>query len=577
MNKLKKSMIDWLYNKFVQNDNWTYIIKRFIYIFCFYGLCSLDQIAGSALPYVLHGSKHYTGVFVAVIILTAYKLRDFLKLPYYIWTISYLLFCLLTYGFVVETAENEIALKADLIGIGLYGVIIIRLIYLYVIEKKVPVKRWILFSLCIGMLFLMTLIRTDFDWPLPIFIMCLFFFQTDFKKKDLNNLLYGMLNGIILSFFVIQGQALMHRPYDKIRYEGIYAQPSLNALFYLYAYVAVLAKLYLAKLKKWHVIIRIPFILLAGIIVCTMLFTGSRAAFLTAIVLSLIYVFFMMISTKKHKVIVLFVNSIILFLSIAACILPTYWLIRYIPARVNEPIYYIADEWYGLDKKVQKNDPIDSGKYIELGEAVDMMLDRYLWFMDNELIKTFDHIIRGTHKVLTLTLQVDAAELIETVKIGDEIVEPGSDSSNPLVWTGKNGEGFYDVRIDIYRYFLNKLELIGDKNAVQGVWITETFYASHCHNVFIQIAYDFGIIIGIVFIIIVLFDYFYVAINLNGNKKKSISFCLFVLTEYITLFVFFGMLEIDWLYGQFSFIIFFLLQYLLFYKEAEEHKMIDRR
>jgi len=566
MSKMKKSIKDWLYKIFVVNDNWTYIIKRIVYIFCFYGLCSLDQIAGSAVPYVLHGAKHYTGVFVAVIILTAYKLRDFKKLPYLIWIAVYICISLLLYNPLTEIIDNEIALVANLIGIGLYGIIIIRMIYLFAIEKRRPNVKKVPFCICSIMLLVMTIIRTDFDWPLLILLISVSFYLTDFDKRDLQNLFCGILDGLILGFIVIQGQALMHRPYDKVRYEGYYAQPSLNALFYLCAYYAALGKCYLLKLQKRNIFLRFIYIILAGFIAATMLFTGSRAAFITSIVLTLLFLVFQMVSSAKHKLGVLVTNGLLIFASIVTCILPTYWLIRYIPVRVNEPVYFLADEFSGLEHKVQKNDPNDSDKYVELGEAVDLMFERYLWFLDDEVVEQIEDFIRNFPDKLSLSLQVNAAEYEEDIE-SDESIEPGADREHPLVWSGEEGEGAYDVRIDIYRYFVKKLKLIGEKDAVQGVWITKDFLASHCHNVFLQMAYDFGIIVGVIFIAIVLMSYIYSVNSLFKNHTVENHYQKFVAIGYTTIFVIFGTFEIDWLFGQLAFILFFLMLYVMVHEE----------
>lgn len=566
MTKMKKSIMDWMYNKFVVNDNWIYIIKRIIYIFCFYGMCSLDQIAGSAEPYVLHGAKHYTGVFVAVIILTAYKLCDFKKLPYLIWTFAYICISLFVYQSLTKTIDNNIALIADMIGIGLYGIIFIRMFYLYVFEKKKLAINKLPFSICIIMLLLMAIIRTDFDWTLSVFMICITFYLTDFSKRDLQNLFCGILDGVILGFIVIQGKALLYRPYDKVRYEGYYAQPSLNALFYLCAYYAVLCKNYFLKLQKSKLFFRCIYILLAGFIISTMLFTGSRAAFITAIILTLLFLAFKTISSTKCKLAVLATNSLLIFVSIITCIIPTYWLIRYIPVRVNEPVYFIADELSGLEHKVQKNDPNDSDKYVELGEAIDLMFDRYLWFLDDEVVDQIKDYIRNFPEKLSLSLQVNAAEYIEEI-VQEEYIEPGTDREHPLVWTGVDGEGAYDVRIDIYRYFLKKLKMIGERNTVQGVWITNDFLASHCHNVFLQMAYDFGIIVGVIFIGVVMMSYIYACISMYKNRSTENLYQKMIAIGYTTLFIIFGMFEIDWLYGQLSLILFFLMQYVLVHKE----------
>ena len=92
------------------------------------------------------------------------------------------------------------------------------------------------------------------------------------------------------------------------------------------------------------------------------------------------------------------------------------------------------------------------------------------------------------------------------------------------------------------------------------------FFASHCHNVFLQMAYDFGIIVGILFITVFMLSYLYNAIRFFKEKTTENHFRIFVTVGYITIFAAFGMFEIDWMYGQLPFALFWLMQYGLVHK-----------
>lgn len=671
-------------NNLKKSDTWGLFLKRIIYIIGFSCLCVMDQKIGSATGYIQYGIKNYTGIIIGIFILTTFKLRDFCKLPYLVWIVFFFIARYLSFDWLKGIIYNEMELKTNLWGIGLYGIILIRMFYLYVVEKKKPRMNWIPFIFGLSMLIGMVIVRVDYSWPKALFGAFFCFYLTDFKEKDLNNLFSGMIEGIIIGFFVVQIQAWMFRPYDYIRYKGMYSHANMNALLYLCAYCAVLCKWYLMKLKKRSVLLRIPFIALAGLIIGTMFFTGGRAAFISATVVTVIFLVFQMLSRRRWKLVEFLVDGVILATTIAVCVLPAYWLIRYVPVYVNEPLYFEADYAEGLEKKIQKNDPIDSEKYVELGEAADEIFERYLWFLDEETYVNVVRWIRDFPESLIAPLEVDAAEYSEglekeiqanlwdgvdnsikqyicpktgkikpakseyrvsnpifmqdvcyvivssdiaftnnvgwrfldaegnvvaygkyaetekehiiiipekakffqfTWKLNTnlkieftniknknanvEVVESGADSEHPLVLNDIQ-DGVYNVRLDIYKYFIGKLKLIGEKNNVQGVWIKRGYLATHCHNVFLQIAYDFGIIIGVMFIIVVLMFYRRVLIGLIQKKSGSWYYRLFVATMYVTLFVVFGIFEINWIYGQLPFTMFFLMQYVVFHKEPEK-------
>ncbi len=567
MNKFKYC----LYECFIKQDNWKYIIKRIIYILCFVSLCRLDQVSGSGTYAEIQGMKNRTLLVIGIIILTAYDIKSFIKLPYLIWIVAYGLYALLSFEGWKVLIDNEVLLRTNLWVAGLYGILFIRLLYRVIVERDKAQVRWIPFSICMLMLVGMALIRTDYQWTISILVICLLLFLTDFKERDLNNLYCGIIDGILIGFLIIQMQAWMYRPYDKVRYEGMYSHPNLNALFYLCAYWAALGKWYLLKLKQKNILLRIPFILLAGLIIGTMFYTGGRASFITAIVMTFVFLVFQFISKKKWKIMEFVVDGFVIVLSIGICILPSFWLIRYIPMYVREPLYFIADEINGLDKKIQIHDQNDSEKFVEFDEALEEMFERYLWLLDDVTAQALEGFIRDFPDSLKLSIQADAAELVEFELFKPTaIVEPGSDNKHPLNLSGEKGEGAYDSRIDIYRYFLGKLKWIGEENTVQGVWIRPWYQASHCHNVFLQFAYDFGIIIGVMFILFVLISYITALICLIKRRTGQNYFRLFVTVGYTTLFVVFGMLEIDWAYTQLPFTLFFLVQYVIVHKEPEK-------
>lgn len=547
---------------YIKQDNWELLVKRIIYIVCFLCFCYLDQIVGSATGYVQNGLRNYTPVLICVIIITSYKFKDFIKLKYLIVCLSYLLSCIFLYEWLYEQVENEFSLKPYLCLTGFLILICMRMAEDYFIEKnKFHINKSI-FIVFILMTILMIILRADLIWTFTLLLVCLILYLTDFKEKDINNLFCGMLDGIIIGFFLIQIQAWMYRPYDILRYHGMYSHPNMNALFYLCVYVALLSKWYMLERKKKIGLLFLFYIMLSGMVISTMFYTGARSAFITFIVITFIFLFFQFFIYDSFKILKSLTNAFILFISILICILPAYWLIRYVPVRFNEPLYFEADKAQ-MHKKVQKNEDIHSDKYIELGEVVDEMFERYLWFIDDDMLEYIEMFIRNFPDSLNVYLRVNATSL--DVDAGIHI-EPGMDRRHPVELSGEMGEGSYDVRIDIYKYFLNKLQLFGDKNNPQGIWTSYDNFAGHTHNLFLQIAYDFGIIVGVIFILYIIMLYIQIIIGLVKDRSPDNLFRMFVATMYITLFVVFGMFEIDWRYGQLSFTMFFVVQYVLHHK-----------
>ncbi len=553
----------------VKTRNLGYLVRRLIYILCFSGLCLIDQVVGSATGYIQYGLKYYTVFLIAIIILTAYDFNDFFKIPYCIWLIVFFA-CrdsLLEWG--MNNSSNYLEWQTKIWCLGIYGIVIVRFFYLLFVDRiKIQIKS-IPFVFVSVMLCAMFFIRTDWTWPKMLFLSLICFYFTEFPEERLTNLYIGIADGIILGFFIIQIQAWMYRPYDTLRYSGMYSHANMNALMYVCTYCAILGKWYLLRLQRKIVILRVPLILLEGVVLSTMLFTGSRTAFVTAIAVSIVFLFFQFLSYGKRKLAQLIITIIALAVSLFVGFTPAYGMLRYIPSYVGEPLYFEGDK---VDEKVNVNDSIASEKYYEIDEALDGNITRYLWFLEDEEADRIEEELLQWFKKLFKPLQVQASKVIDGYYwyATDEVyIEPGTDSKHPLLKPGVEYSPL-ETRYEIYKYFWNKLSLVGDKNNPQGVWLVKTYQATHCHNIFLQMAYDFGIIVGIMFIIISIMLFNRIIFGLTENKSSMWYYRLFITAGFATIEVVFGMTEMAYIYGQLPLTMFWLVQYIVYHKQPHE-------
>ena len=78
--------------------------------------------------------------------------------------------------------------------------------------------------------------------------------------------------------------------------------------------------------------------------------------------------------------------------------------------------------------------------------------------------------------------------------------EPGSSPENPFVMEETDFESSISIRRTIYFYYMTHLNLTGHHKADAGFYMEDGNYYGHAHNMFLQIAYDYGIIAGILFL-----------------------------------------------------------------------------
>ena len=543
------------------------LFKRLIYIACFIWLCRLDHILGSETGRIQYATKNYTGVVIAIIILTAYSIKDFIKIPYLVWTILFFIGRFIVLGFNLIPTDNPPRLESVIWNVGIYGIVLIRFFYQFVIEKKRPRMNWPVFAIWFVMLLGMVIIRWDLAWPKWFLFMFGCFYLTDFKEKDLNNLFVSMVEGIIVGFLLVQGYACLHRPYDVLRYVGAYGNSNINALFYLTTYAAVLCKWYQMKLKKRPIILRIPMILLCGVLYSLTFLTGCRTAIIMLFILTVLFLFFQMISRKRRRVVEGMIDGIAIVLAVVVSIVPSYNAIRYIPAIVDEPVYIEGEL---QEYKIQKGDPIDSEKYISLEVTLEHTFGRFFWMiLKEEETESISSILFPKMKVLAVELDPELdGDVWEEY---DEVyVEPGTDQKHPILGKREYLTSPVKTRATIYRYYIEHSKLIGKRDGVDNIWVVPEYSVPHSHNVVLEMVGDFGWIIGGIFAIILLLFYHLTINNIVEGKQGARYYRLFVMLTFVTTFVGFGMLDRVWAYGQLIYTMFYLMQYGMYHKNSKK-------
>lgn len=499
--------------------------KRILYTICFFLFCVIDQRTktGSGLDGVIETFRDMAGVLMAIIIMSHYKREDFLKykIPYAIWTViglaAGILFVFLGRPFAYYM-NSRVMVGLDVL---LFGYVVIHTFISVLIEKKYPKLNKGMFGLWLVMMLLMIFSRSDYVWPFCYFIMFGCFYLTDFTEEEQEDLYQGIMNGVILAFFVFQGFCCVFRPYDQVRYAGIYNNSNLNGLFYLVVLAAIFGKiLYVTKEKK-HSLWRVYYWLGAGVVYSFLFMTIGRTVWLVSFLLGLIFLgFYQSVKQKKH----FFRDGMLLTLCICMMFPITFGMTRYLPPIFHHPVWFWG-EW--SEERVHSWDVWDSEKYVSVDDVIDMALGRTAEITGQ---------IFGRTPFLMIAY---AAEISENPAISyEESIE------NPLL-----------VRKIIYKHYFNNLNLMGHAQSDQGFQLTIYIWTGHAHNIYLQYATDFGIImIGCFF-----------ALNLLATVKMMKNYFrtgnVGVIMSFLIMLVplSFGLLEYSWGSGSVSIALLFIV------------------
>lgn len=518
--------------KVIYDHSW----KRLLYTLCFFLFCVIDQRTKtcSGLDGWLESFRDMTGVGMAIIIMSHYRFDDFRKrkVPYLVWTAMSIVGCTvaLWWGKSNIYFYNDWIVKV--IDVVLFGYILIHTFISVVLEKQYPKLNRKFAIMWLVMMVLMIISRSTYIWPFTYLVMFGCFYLTDYSKEEQEDLFQGMLDGIILGFVIFQGLCFVFRPYDVVRYQGLYHNSNLNALFYLEVLAAVFTKIiYLTKNQsnKW---VRVCYWIGAGMVLSFELLTIGRSGWLTSIIL---IGFFLWCICKVKAYKKWFKNLMALSLCVVLTFPLCFGAVRYLPPIFHHPIWFWG-EWN--EQRVHSWDKWDSEKFIDIDEYFDAALGR----------------IAGSFKNLRehspWALKAEAAELVNNTTEGVETIPT---NKIPALTTEQKRDNFL-LRSTIYKYYFKHLNLLGHPYEEQGFQVAPRYWVGHAHNIFLQYGTDFGILVMLLLILLIVSGG--VLLWKHFGRTKSVQ-CVGNIM-YMLIPTLFGMFEYSWGVGSLSILMLFM-------------------
>ena len=511
-----------------------------IYTVCFIALCYIDFLRNTQNGDIFRAASNCTGLVLAVIVFSGYPLKQFCNWFSYVWTGL----CLCVAGYVAIWGDyfiygmtykwTFVFAVLNVWWIGIFAGYFMKATF---VEKTVKIKPGLIGWLWIAMSFFMTFNLSGRLWPAWFFLMFGAFYITEYKEKDFADLAEAMITGTIIAFFILQMYCYAFRPYDEMRYKGAYPNSNVAAVHYLWVYTFILVKLHLLHKKGAHKGWKIFYFLGAAGMLDFMIMTMCRSAWLTAVVLTLVYGILVLIKnwgqTWKFAIkkgITLFVTTIVLFPV-------TFSTVRWLPTIHPHPIWHEGayQEW-----RIHSWDPADAWQYTELGEFLEQLLGR--------LGETFNLMYSSP-----FSIKVEAEELSEESDY--EVIEQVETSFFDDAMNG---------RFAIYKAYIEDMTLFGHPETEGHYQLgeAENAYVSwHAQNLWIQVAYSYGIPAGIILIIltILLLVYHTRQFRENGDYIYSVIPLMICI-----MFFTFGLTELNWNVGQYPLFLIFFVQHKQF-------------
>lgn len=585
-------------------------IKKYFYFVCFFILCICDQRIGSAAGEIQLVSPNIVLMVLNCIALSHYPLSDFRR-PFF-W-ISAMVFtagaCVALYLLWPGTVYHYQLISGALAGV-LYGCVLIQTVRAIISERRLPRGSHLGIWLLGLLLVLMLLSRHDKYNGLLLCLSILLIFLTDFTFQERDWMLRSLGGAVLTAFFVFQGLALAFRPFDSGRYLGLYANTNINALFYQIVYCVFLGIFCILETKKEHSVLKWVSFCFACAMWSFVMLTMCRSATL-GMTAATVLGFFVVLWKRRGmwmRRVLLYVCSLLL-----GCVISfpvVYGAVRYLPAVFHHPVWFEGEysEW-----KVHSWDPYDSEKYTDWRDVIQGNFGRL--FPDSANIDLFSR--ETSRAVMPIEPYGDCREdrmprnLPQCISMSEKsfrifCVPPGEQNRKALESAENRNErlstpkltrkwkagarrptsaevqisgntddysatdmspeigrrygtvmrGSIEARFGIYRHYLSGLNLWGHKDSENGFQYSESYFAPHAHNIFLQYAFNYGLPAGIVFLAYLVASgirFLFLSMRDESGTPFLLGLLLFAAIAA------FGMTEIVWRYGQLAHTLLLLL------------------
>lgn len=410
-----------------------------------------------------------------------------------------------------------------LIGI-LLGLIVLRTI-MGLVKRKLLRPRFWYAGLLLIFFAAIIVFRNGRWWTVVMAVAFTLFYLTYGMWEHRERLLTNICRGIILQFILATGYALLHRPYltfRTARYPHIFHTVTITAVYLTMVECAAIVIL-LAKFSKsrklkdfWKEAV------LFGVVSSYMLFTMARTGFFAVGVTLLFAVFVMASGRGKEKLLNCGKSLGIMVLTVVVCMPVTFTVQRTVPALASDPYVYEIESYVDDALRGRK---LNSVEFMRVGRFIDLFAEKIFGIPAG----TFD--IYGEIAEYNRTHSSDDTARLANVPVNEREI-PGIINGGKLVASAEyvpdaNGENefseedseddYTNGRLDIFRSYIEQLNMTGHEE--MGAILKDGSVATHAHNIYLQVAFDHGIPVGILFVLVGMGTF--IASCLYYHKKKD--------------------------------------------------------
>ena len=436
-------------------------------------------------------------------------------------------------NYTMEMDELQIQVLRYTVWIAvLLGLIVIRTV-IGMLKGKLSRPSWYA-ALLAAFFALLIVFRNGRWWGVVLVVSFTLFYLSYGMWEHRERLLVNVVRGVALQFVWSTGYCLLHRPYVSYRfarYPHIFHTVTITAAYLTMVECASAVLLFnkLGKSRKlqdcWK---ELTFF---GVASSYMMFTMARTAFFAAGI-SLLFALAVTAAGKgRRKAKNIFKNLGLLLLSVVVCLPVTFTVQRTVPALVSDPYLYEIESSPDYPEDVLRGRRLSSQNFMRVGRFIDVFAEKIFGIPEG----TFD--IYGEIEEYERTHPDDEDDIAEN---NDVDTIPGVADASILVASidyvpteeEQEENDYTNGRLDIFRSYIEQLNMTGHEE--MGAVLKNGEIATHAHNIYLQVAYDHGIFVGVVFVIFGMITFIKTCLYYH-RKKETITYAVLPMMVTVTV------------------------------------------
>lgn len=348
---------------------------------------------------------------------------------------------------------------------------------------------------------LLLVFRNTRGWP--IYLVCAFTLYyvrvAVWEKKE--RLLSNICNGILLHFLVSAGYCLLHRPYmfyQYYRYPFTFHTVTICAVYLALVVCAAVVKLLDAYRREQKLSCIWKELTVFGCSAVYLLFTLSRTGYLAVAVMAFMLMPVVCLGMRK-KIKSLLVAAGMMAAAVLICFPAVFTAQRLIPAVAAQPETMEIEE---LPSEILHDRDLDSNYYMTVRRFLHVFQSKVFGIPEEECINQYKTV--KDDRKSDNGYYVDNSLLREENLTSDKMLVASSDFSGSEISEQEeeqisDAEAYTNGRLDIFKLYYANLNREGHDEMY--ITLPDGNLIVHAHNIYLQTAYDFGVPVGIVFVL----------------------------------------------------------------------------